>query len=90
MKTGVDEKSDAYSFGVVLLELITRKKTRYEGNNSLLIKLTSDKRAREMYDVEIGSHENIEFLDTVISIAVACLKEEMDERSNIKQVAENL
>jgi hypothetical protein len=43
-----------------------------------------------MYDVAIESHENIEFLDKVSSIAVACLKEEMDERPNMKQVAEIL
>jgi hypothetical protein len=42
----------SYSFGVVLLELITRKKPWYEGNNGLLIKFmksyTSDKRARDV------------------------------------------
>jgi serine/threonine protein kinase len=95
MKTGrLDEKSDVYSFGVVLLELITRKKPRYDGNNSLLINFiksyTSDGKAREMYDTEIASSENIEFLDKVGSIAVACLKEEMDERPNMKEVGEHL
>lgn len=95
MKTGrLDEKSDVYSFGVVLLELITRKKPRYDGNNSLLINFlksfTSDERAREMYDTEIASPENIEFLEKVGSMAVACVKEDMDERPNMKEVAELL
>jgi hypothetical protein len=75
---------------VGMLQRVGHSGEHVRGPSGLQIKLTSDKRAREMYDVEIGSHENIEFLDTVISIAVACLKEEMDERSNIKQVAENL
>ncbi|TVU47888.1 hypothetical protein EJB05_07504, partial [Eragrostis curvula] len=43
-----------------------------------------------MYDVEIASPENMEFLEKVGSIAIACLKEDMDERPNMKQVAENL
>jgi serine/threonine protein kinase len=95
MKTGrLDEKSDVYSFGVVLPELITRKKPRYDGNNSLLTNFlksfTSDERAREMYDTEIASPENIEFLEKVGSIAVACVKEDMDERPNMKEVAELL
>jgi serine/threonine protein kinase len=95
MKTGrLDEKSDVYSFGVVLLELITRKKPRYDGNKSLIINFiksyASEDKAREMFDEEIASPENIEFLQKVGSIAVMCLKEDMDDRPTMKQVAEHL
>ncbi|OEL27271.1 Wall-associated receptor kinase 2 [Dichanthelium oligosanthes] len=95
MKTGcLDEKSDVYSFGVVLLELITRKKPRYDGNNSLIINFiksyASEDKAREMFDEEITSPENIEFLQKVGSVAVVCLKEDMDDRPTMKQVAEHL
>nr|CAB3496628.1 unnamed protein product [Digitaria exilis] len=94
-KTGrLDEKSDVYSFGVVLLELITRKKPRYDGNNSLIINFFkscgSVDKMRMMFDEEIVSPEDIEFLQKVGSIAVACLKEDMDDRPTMKQVAEHL
>lgn len=95
MKTGrLDEKSDVYSFGVVLLELITRKKPRYDGNNSLIINFFksygSEDKTRKMFDEEIVSPEDIEFLQKVGAIAVACLKEDMDDRPIMKQVAEHL
>jgi len=86
MKTGhPDEMNDVYSFGVVLLELITRKKPRYDGNNSFMINFmkpyASEDKAWEMFDEEITSPENIEFLQKVGSIAVVCLKEDMDGRA---------
>ncbi|TVU39796.1 hypothetical protein EJB05_13236, partial [Eragrostis curvula] len=95
MKTGrLDEKSDVYSFGTVLLELITRMKPRYDGNNSLIINFcksfASDEKARGMYDQEIASTENIEFLHKVGSVAVDCLKDDMDARPNMRQVMDRL
>ncbi|WVZ56050.1 hypothetical protein U9M48_006636 [Paspalum notatum var. saurae] len=93
----LDEKSDVYSFGVVL-ELITGKKPAYDGNNSLIKNFfkayaTEDK-AREMFDEEIASpDENIEILQKVGSIAIACLKElkeAMEDRPTMKEVAEEL
>jgi hypothetical protein len=43
-----------------------------------------------MFDEEIVSPEDIEFLQKVGAIAVACLKEDMDDRPIMKQVAEHL
>ncbi|KAF8718393.1 hypothetical protein HU200_025376 [Digitaria exilis] len=95
MKTGrLDEKSDVYSFGVVLLELITRKKPRYDGNNSLIINFFesrgSEDKIRSMFDEEVVSPKGIEFLQKVGSIAVACLNVNMDDRPTMKKVAEHL
>ncbi|TVU47887.1 hypothetical protein EJB05_07503, partial [Eragrostis curvula] len=54
------------------------------------IKIFTKEEALEMYDTEIASPQNIEFLEKVGSIAVACLKEDMSKRPNMKQVAEHL
>uniref|UniRef100_A0ACD5WND2 Uncharacterized protein n=1 Tax=Avena sativa TaxID=4498 RepID=A0ACD5WND2_AVESA len=96
MKTGLlTEKSDVYSFGIVLLELITRKKARYDGNKSLpldYVKATVDGTAREMLDKEIvtGGEENVKCLEEVGRIAVQCLEVEVDDRPTMSEVAERL
>uniref|UniRef100_A0A0D9XVI8 Protein kinase domain-containing protein n=1 Tax=Leersia perrieri TaxID=77586 RepID=A0A0D9XVI8_9ORYZ len=95
MKTGIlTEKSDVYSFGVVLLELITRKKARYDGNNSLPINFVryymTHSTAKEMFDDEITSPEAIDCLDMIGKIAFQCLKDDVNERPTMKQVLVHL
>uniref|UniRef100_A0A0D9XVJ0 Protein kinase domain-containing protein n=1 Tax=Leersia perrieri TaxID=77586 RepID=A0A0D9XVJ0_9ORYZ len=85
------EKSD---FGIVLLELITRKKAKYGENKSLQIDFVTsyktDSRAREMFDNEIASPEVIGCLDMISRIAFQCLKDDVDERPTMEQVLEQL
>ncbi|TVU47883.1 hypothetical protein EJB05_07499, partial [Eragrostis curvula] len=66
------------------------KEAPCQPNFPRVAQITIDERAREMYDAEIAFPENIEFLEKVGSVAVACLKEDMEERPNMKQVAEHL
>ncbi|KAM3392691.1 hypothetical protein ACQJBY_013703 [Aegilops geniculata] len=96
MKTGLlTEKSDVYSFGIVLLELVTRKKARYDGNQSLpldYVKVSMGGAAREMFDPEVasGAKENEECLEEVGKIAVQCLKDDVNDRPTMSEVAERL
>uniref|UniRef100_A0A453AH95 Protein kinase domain-containing protein n=5 Tax=Aegilops tauschii subsp. strangulata TaxID=200361 RepID=A0A453AH95_AEGTS len=96
MKTGLlTEKSDVYSFGIVLLELVTRKKARYDGNHSLpldYVKASMGGAVREMFDPEVASHgkQNEECLEEVGNIAVQCLKEDVNDRPTMNEVAEKL
>lgn len=98
IKTGhFTEKSDVYSFGVVLLELITRKKAKYNENDSLSINFVKaykhEGTRREMYDQEIlfaSQPHYMECLDRFSEIAIQCLKEDVDDRPTMAQVVEQL
>jgi serine/threonine protein kinase len=102
MKTNiVTQKSDVYSFGIVLIELITRKKAKYDGRNvqSDFVNCHTDNNARrEMYDQDMlhtDAHslqpdQCIECLDTMAAIAVRCLKDDVDERPTMAEVLEEL
>ncbi|TKW02177.1 hypothetical protein SEVIR_8G228800v4 [Setaria viridis] len=101
LKTGrFTEKSDVYSFGVVLLELITRKTAKYDGSNSLTINFVKsckeEGHGREMYDPEMlmsddaKDHHYMECLYRIGTLAVQCLKEDVDERPAMAQVLKQL
>ncbi|KAG8088000.1 hypothetical protein GUJ93_ZPchr0010g7618 [Zizania palustris] len=94
-KTGhLTKKSDVYSFGVVLLELICRKPTIYGENLSLIIEFQKayeeEDSGRRMFDKEIMAEENISTLEEMGKLAMECLREKVEERPDMKEVAERL
>jgi serine/threonine protein kinase len=94
-KTGhLTQKSDVYSFGVVLLELICRKPTIYGENCSLIIEFQNaydqENSGRIMFDKEIANEEDILILEEIGRLAMECLKEKVEERPDMKEVAERL
>ncbi|XP_025876521.1 wall-associated receptor kinase 2 [Oryza sativa Japonica Group] len=94
-KTGrLTQKSDVYSFGVVLLELITRKPTIYDANCSLLIDFQKayeqENSGRAMFDKDFTIEEEIFILEEIGRLAMECLKEKVEERPDMKEVAEQL
>nr|CAB3502889.1 unnamed protein product [Digitaria exilis] len=95
MKTGLlTQKSDVYSFGAVLLELITRKKIVYGKNNSLIIDFCrvyqKEGSGRAMLDEDIATEENIFILDEIGKLAIDCLKDDVNDRPDMNEVAEQL
>uniref|UniRef100_A0A0D9XHU8 Protein kinase domain-containing protein n=1 Tax=Leersia perrieri TaxID=77586 RepID=A0A0D9XHU8_9ORYZ len=88
------QKSDVYSFGVVLLELITRKPTIYGENCSLIIEFQKvydqENGARTMIDKEITNEDDILILEEIGRLAMECLKEKVEQRPDMKEVAERL
>ena len=87
-------KSDVYSFGVVLLELISRKQIRYGQSGSLLIEFRhtyeTEKSGRSMFDKEIVTEEETLILEEIGKLAMRCLKERLDARPDMTEVAKQL
>jgi serine/threonine protein kinase len=87
-------KYDVYSFGAVLVELITRKKAVVENVNNVYAfsnALTRGVRGvRDMLDVDIASKNNLKVLEGVAKLAGECLRMERDKRPEMIDVAERL
>ncbi|CAN6203235.1 unnamed protein product [Urochloa humidicola] len=94
MQTGLlTEKSDVCSFGVVILELICRKKATYSDNNSLVknfLEAHKEKRVTELFDGEIAVASNSELLQSLTRIILQCLNFDVDQRPSMIEVAERL
>uniref|UniRef100_K3ZBV4 Protein kinase domain-containing protein n=1 Tax=Setaria italica TaxID=4555 RepID=K3ZBV4_SETIT len=89
LKTGKSiTKSDVYSFGIVLLELITRKGAKYRDGATTLWKEQNS--GKPMFDKEVAVEGCIAILEEMGKLAVECLKEDVDERPEMVEVAERL
>jgi serine/threonine protein kinase len=95
MKTGLlTQKGDVYSFGAVLLELITGKRNVYDQNCSLIIEYRkvyeNERSGRAMFDSEIATEEDIPILEEMGKLAMDCLNADLEDRPDMTEVAEQL
>jgi hypothetical protein len=95
LQTGrLTEKSNVYSFGVVILEVISRKKATHKDNNSLMASFLEchkeGKKGTELFDQEIVAAEDLELLDAMARIAVDCLNIDVDQRPSMTDVVARL
>ncbi|KAF2912580.1 hypothetical protein DAI22_10g022200 [Oryza sativa Japonica Group] len=95
IQTGLfTRKSDVYSFGVVLLELITRKRILDSKKCSLVVEYVNcyekENSGRIMFDNEITAEENMATLEAIGILAMKCLSDNIDERPEMREVAEQL
>ncbi|KAL8097118.1 putative receptor-like protein kinase At1g49730 isoform X2 [Apium graveolens] len=83
------EKSDVYSYGVVLLELLTSRRAIQDDRNLVEWSqafMASDSTIHELVDPNIGDSFDVEQLQTIVSIVRWCTQSEGRARPSIKQV----
>ncbi|XP_076901946.1 putative serine/threonine-protein kinase PBL7 [Bidens hawaiensis] len=91
-------KSDVYSYGVVLLELLTGRKpvdmTQPSGQENLVSwsrpVLRDKDRLEELVDPKLGGKYPIEDLARVCTIAAACVAPEVNQRPTMGEVVQSL
>ncbi|XP_030512358.2 receptor-like cytosolic serine/threonine-protein kinase RBK2 [Rhodamnia argentea] len=85
----VDEKTDVYAFGVLLLELITGRKALDSSQKSLVMwakPLLSDNRIKEAVDPSLGGAYDAEQMDRLIMAATLCTHQSSIHRPPMSQV----
>lgn len=83
------EKSDVYSYGVLLLEIVTGRRAVQDGKNlveSAQVYVDSESRLSELVDPRIKDSFDPNQLQTVVTIVRWCTQKEGQARPSIKQV----
>ncbi|XP_057960864.1 receptor-like cytosolic serine/threonine-protein kinase RBK2 isoform X1 [Malania oleifera] len=85
----VDEKTDVYAFGVLLLELITGRRALDDLQQSLVVwakPLLDDNNIRELVDPALGDAYDPEEMDRVVLTASLCIEQSPILRPRMSQV----
>ncbi|TYG50702.1 hypothetical protein ES288_D10G196700v1 [Gossypium darwinii] len=85
----VDEKTDVYAFGVLLLELITGRRAVDSSQKSLVIlakPLIAENKINELVDPALGNNYDLDQLKCAIATASICINQSSMDRPQMSQV----
>jgi len=93
----ISEKSDVYSYGMVLLEIIGGRKN-YDPREtsekshfpSFAFKMMEEGKVREILDSKLETNENDERVQTAVKVALWCIQEDMSLRPSMTKVVQML
>lgn len=83
------EKSDVYSYGVLLLELVTGRRAIQDSKNLVewsQVFMSSESRLIELVDPDVTDSFDLDQLQTIVTIVRWCTQREGKARPSIKQV----
>ncbi|KAK6117346.1 hypothetical protein DH2020_048937 [Rehmannia glutinosa] len=89
----VDEKTDVYAFGVLLLELISGRAALDESHNSVVMwakPLLLSKSITEIVDPSLDGVYDWEQLSRVVMVASLCIHQNSSERPQMSQAVRML
>ncbi|GMJ09946.1 hypothetical protein like AT5G18910 [Hibiscus trionum] len=93
MRGVVNEKTDVYAFGVVLLELITGRQALDSSQKSLVMwanPLIRGNKTKELVDPALGDAYNFDQLNLLVDIASVCIHQSAANRPRMRQVVYSL
>ncbi|KAK7352705.1 hypothetical protein VNO80_18133 [Phaseolus coccineus] len=93
----ISEKSDVYSYGMVLLEIIGGRKN-YDASESsekshfptFAFKMMEEGKLRDIFDSELRIDENDDRFQCAIKVALWCIQEDMSMRPSMSRVVQML
>ncbi|XP_010250137.1 PREDICTED: G-type lectin S-receptor-like serine/threonine-protein kinase SD2-5 [Nelumbo nucifera] len=93
----ISEKSDVYSYGMVLLEIIGGRKNFDPAENSekahfpsYAFKMMEEGKLKEILDSKLTAEEEDERVDIAIKVALWCIQEDMHQRPSMTKVVQML
>ncbi|KAL1353234.1 hypothetical protein AAHE18_06G223700 [Arachis hypogaea] len=93
----ISEKSDVYSYGMVLLEIIGGRKNYDPAESSeksyfpyFTFKMMEEGKLRDIVDSELKAYEDDERVDIAIKVALWCIQEDMNLRPSMSKVVQML